>query len=380
MTIVDRYLLTQFFKIFLICFISFSGLYVVIHVFTNLDEVVDIAGRDDGVKNLVFDFYGPRVLDFLNRTTGILILVSAVFAIAMMQRKRESVATEAAGVTKARLVRPILIAAVAIIAFAAMSRELYIPMYKSMLVRSLVDWTTDGATPMHHYKDLETGILVHGENLIVSQSTITRIQLTLPRNISPDCFEIRADQGVVVAEAANDQRPQGILLQLNIEPNKVLRAASIAHEGKPVIYSPFDTPWLKDNEIFVSCNLDVQDLAFGDSLYKYSSVKEMLVSLKKPGRRIGMGDQVAIHERIMKPLLELTLVLLGLPLVISDPNRNIFLGAAICMTIIFGVEMTVAASRTMGTYHMIRPAALAGWLPVIILFPLSAFSFRKLFD
>ena len=86
MTIVDRYLLFQFFKIFLVCFLSMAGLFVVINVFTNLDEVVLISGTNGGAESLVFDYYGPRVLDFFNRTAGILVLVASVFSIALMQR------------------------------------------------------------------------------------------------------------------------------------------------------------------------------------------------------------------------------------------------------------------------------------------------------
>ncbi len=48
MTIVDRYLLVLFFKIFLICLISFTGLFIVVHLFTNLDELVEAAEQNGG--------------------------------------------------------------------------------------------------------------------------------------------------------------------------------------------------------------------------------------------------------------------------------------------------------------------------------------------
>ena len=74
MTIFDRYLLTFFFKILLICFISFAGLFIVIHAFTNLEEVGAIIDQSDGLEKLFFEFYGPQVLDLFNRMSGILIL------------------------------------------------------------------------------------------------------------------------------------------------------------------------------------------------------------------------------------------------------------------------------------------------------------------
>ena len=380
MTIVDRYLLIQFLKIFLVCFISMSGLFIVIHVFSNLDEVVSITGDAGGMQSLIVDFYGPRILDFFNRMAGILILVSAVFAISMMQRRRESTATEAAGITKARLVLPIIVAAVVIIALAAISRELYIPQYRSTLVRSLTNWTSTGTVVMHHQKDMETGILVQGQQLVIDEAKITEIQMTLPRQLRTEFLNIHADDGFIQEADPQRKTPVGVLLEKGVKPDDLLRSKSIAWEDKTIVFTPSQYSWLNSDEIFVACNLDVQEMAYGENLFRFSSVSEMIDSLKKPSRRFGLGDQVAIHERILKPLLELTLVLLGLPLVISNPNRNIFFSAAACMLIIALLELTTAASHAAGEYRVIQPAALSAWLPVIVFLPLSVFSFRKLFD
>lgn len=40
MTLIDRYLLTTWIKVYLICYISLAGLYVVIDAFSNLDELL----------------------------------------------------------------------------------------------------------------------------------------------------------------------------------------------------------------------------------------------------------------------------------------------------------------------------------------------------
>ncbi|MEM9410237.1 MAG: LptF/LptG family permease, partial [Planctomycetota bacterium] len=219
-TIIDRYLLVQFCKIFLICFVSLAGLYVVIHIFTNLDEVVQITGESGGLESLVFDFYGPRVLDVFNRIAGILVLVAAVFSIALMQRKREATATEAAGITKARLIRPVLIAGLIIVALVATSREIYIPQYKAMLVRSLTNWKSTGTVPMHHQKDFESGVLIKGHELVIGESKITNIELTLPQRVRSDLKDLKSQHGIVKAADPSTGIPAGILLQVNVEPEK----------------------------------------------------------------------------------------------------------------------------------------------------------------
>jgi lipopolysaccharide export system permease protein len=378
MTIIDRYLIAQFCKIFVVCFVSFAGLYVVIHVFTNLDEVMQIGSGPDGTKNLIGDFYLPRVLDFFNRSAGILILIAAVFSIGLMQRRRETTATEAAGISKARLVRPVLIVSVAVVAFAAICREQLIPHYKDLLVRNLVNWTTRGTVPMHHTKDWGTGILVKGDELNIDQSKITKIQLTLPRQVSPEVADVQAENGWI----KNGVRgyPIGVLCENIIVPKNVLSGHNVVWNGRTIIHTPRESPWLLPNQLFVECALDVNELAYGENLFRYSSTPEMIASLKKPNRRLRLGDRVSVHERILKPILELTLLLIGLPLVVADPNRNIFVGAAYCLGVIMAIEATVAISHALGSYGLIQSAELAAWIPVLIFVPLSVFALKRLFD
>ena len=45
MLTIDRYILRSYFKILLICFLSLTGLFVVIDAFGNLDELLKIADK-----------------------------------------------------------------------------------------------------------------------------------------------------------------------------------------------------------------------------------------------------------------------------------------------------------------------------------------------
>ena len=69
MTIVDRYLFFLFLKTFLICFLSFAGLYVVIDLFSNLDEMAALS-EVDGWPILMSEFYLPRMAALFDKTAG----------------------------------------------------------------------------------------------------------------------------------------------------------------------------------------------------------------------------------------------------------------------------------------------------------------------
>lgn len=81
---------------------------------------------------------------------------------------------------------------------------------------------------------------------------------------------------------------------------------------------------------------------------------------------------------MVKPLLDLTLVLLGLPIVLSQVDRNVFLSAGLCILIIGVFHLSVIVSHSFGSYRVLQPAALAAWLPVLVFAPLAVLSMRKL--
>src|SRR3979490_225921 len=98
MRIIDRYLLQQFLKIFLICFCSLTGLFIVIDGFGNLEEFISYAsGKRGGLLAVMGEYYGYRSITFFDRTSGILTLISAMFPVTWIQRHKALPAREAAG-------------------------------------------------------------------------------------------------------------------------------------------------------------------------------------------------------------------------------------------------------------------------------------------
>ena len=66
----DRYLLRLFLKVLLVCFVSLTGLYIVIDVFNNLDEFVGYAKQDGAA--VFTDYYSARVPWFFDRISGLI--------------------------------------------------------------------------------------------------------------------------------------------------------------------------------------------------------------------------------------------------------------------------------------------------------------------
>lgn len=377
MTIVDRYLLKLFFKIFLICFVSFTGLFIVIHLFTNIDELSEISDRNGGLPKVLLDFYGPRALDIFNRTAGILVLISAIFSLTMVQRRREMTAIEAAGIPKARLVRPILFAAMLVLGFSVVNREVWIPQVKDRLVRTADNWEDNGTVPMNFHKDHLTGLLIRGEKVFVEESKISNPDVQIPVYLDEEVSTIRGAWGAI--SEGTSRRPVGLLIQGVTLPDDLLEMDSMTDpNGNVIVYSPKNFDWLKPTQCYIACSLDVNEIAYGKQLADYATLKEMMATLRKPRLWFGHGQQVQVHSRILQPVLDMTIILLGLPLVISKADQNIFTAAGFCLLVVIGVQLTVLGCHSLGAFSIIKPAALAAWLPVMVFFPFAVLSMRRL--
>ena len=111
MTRIDRYIVTEFLRVFLICFVTFMGLFVVADFVNNLDELLRHGKSHGGLLNVMLGYYGPKVPWFFNLIGRVVALIAAVFAITSLQRNNELAAMMAAGVSRWRIVKPLVVCA-----------------------------------------------------------------------------------------------------------------------------------------------------------------------------------------------------------------------------------------------------------------------------
>src|SRR3954470_16693935 len=127
MRIIDRYMLKEFVRAFVIWFLSLNGLYIVIDLFSNLDEFMRYSGQRSDLWRLVGQFYLYRSVFFFDQMSSVLALVAAMFTITWIQRHNELTALMGAGVKRSRVILPVLLAAAGVNVLAAVSRETIIP-------------------------------------------------------------------------------------------------------------------------------------------------------------------------------------------------------------------------------------------------------------
>ncbi len=369
MRIIDRYLLRQFLWTFVICYLSLTGLYVVFDAFTNLEEFLRYAEKQGGLLSVMGSFFAHQSIGYFDRFAGLLTLIAAMFTVTWIQRHNEMTALLSAGISRIRVVAPVIGAAIAMTLLAAANRELVIPRFRDQLAlrpHDLVGQVGKKLTPQY---DNQTDILLAGEKTYGNQQRIEGPSFLLPPPL--------VDYGRrLVAENAFYQPPErghpgGYLMDKVEKPRDLHTRPSLTLNGKPVIITPRDAPQrLRQDQCFVVSDVTFEQLASGKAWQQYSSAADLIAGLRNRSLDYGADVRVAIHSRFVQPLLDVTLLFLGLPMVMRRENRNVFIAIAVSAAIVAVFMLVVMGFQHLHFIYPISPA-LAAWAPLMIFVPLA---------
>src|SRR4029079_1873014 len=143
MKIFDRYVLTSFLKNYLISFMVLIGLYIVLDMVFNFDELAEVQARANAtgfasvllLLRSIGDYYFFQTFRIFVHLSGIIPIVAAAFTLIRMTRFNELTASLAAGVPLLRTAMPIIIAAMVLNVLLVVDQELLIPQMIPKLVR-----------------------------------------------------------------------------------------------------------------------------------------------------------------------------------------------------------------------------------------------------
>src|SRR5687768_11445132 len=144
MKILDRYVLFSFLRNYLIAMMTLIGMFVVMDMVFNFDELVELRGQFAGgaavstfdVIGSIVDYYAHQCFYIFVHLSGIIPVVAAAFTLIRMTRFNELSAVLAAGVPLLRVAAPIVIAAAVLQVLLIVDQELVIPRIMHKLVRS----------------------------------------------------------------------------------------------------------------------------------------------------------------------------------------------------------------------------------------------------
>jgi lipopolysaccharide export system permease protein len=370
MFILPRYLLRQFLQVFVICFLSLTGLYIVIDLFGHLDHFSSYAEKEGNLLGVIGRYYWYHSLAFFDRTSGILAMISAVFTVAWLARHQELTAMMAAGISKFRVIKPLLAAAAAVSVLSMLNREFVIPQVRDELTRDTKDLGGGAARELEPRLDTVANILIGGEKIVLGARQIIRPNFIL---LAPELARYGKQLTAVNAfyVDATDAYPAGFVLSGVTAPKRIATMPSLEVDGRLVIATGRDASWLKPDEVFVASQVKFPLLASGSKWRNYASMTELMGELRNPSANAGNDVRVTIHSRLTQFFMDGTLVFLGLPVMLSRRSRNVFLSIGICLGAATVFMLAGLACQSLGSLNLMQPA-LAAWLPLMVFVPVAA--------
>lgn len=366
MRLIDRYVFFLFFKVFTLCFLCMTGIYVVGDFVGNLNEFIDASDEHGGMFATLGRYYALRVPWFFDLIGRIVALISAIFAVTWLQRNNEMTALMAAGISRWRIIRPVLIGVCFVTALAIVNRESVIPQLREELQRNVRDWTTEMATPLTPNFDHMTNILIDGDKGIEKTKRILKPTFRLPLRMSYFSRQLIAKTGE--RRGATPELPAGYLLSDVTTPENIDELDGVRSDGRTIIYTRKEAPWLDPKQCFVVSEVSFGQLVGGRAWRQFASTRDLIAGLSNPSMDFGADVRVAVHGRLMQPLLDLTLLFLGLPVVLAKESRNVFVAAGSCVAIVAIFFIVTLAAHNLGSNYLLAPA-LAAWLPLMIFVP-----------
>jgi lipopolysaccharide export system permease protein len=382
MTLFDRYVLGLFLKIMLVCFTSLAGLYLIIDVFNNLDDFAQIGKREGSLWQVLAAYYAPRILGLLCEVSGLLYLLAAICTLTRLQTTNELAAVQAAGISVRRVARPILVLTALLCGLTWGAREMVLPKFRATLATTPQEILRDKPRPIVSQIDYDSLIMFRGQEILLSEKIVHGVDLQLPQDWTtywgehaPPSLQIKAKAAVWLP--ADEQHPAGFLLSEIQTPVIPTRLTSVSQQGETRMLMPSDQDWLAADQCFVPTPLTVWHLAYGASWFRTAPLAELIAANRSGSVRLPSVQRVELHWRLLRPVLDFLLLLIGLPLVMRPGGQKLVVAAGYCAILMLGMQLFVMACQFLGGQQILKPAALAAWLPILVSVPLATWAYQK---
>jgi lipopolysaccharide export system permease protein len=358
-TVLDRLLFRTFLRAYLICLVSLLSLYVVVDLFTNLEDFANKARGLREVLVLVGRYYGYKVAQIFDRLCEAIVLLAAMFTVAWMQRNNELLPLLSAGVSTRRVVRPVLAGAVLMIGLGAVNQEIIIPRIADALLADRDDYAGDKELFVSGAFE-PNGLHVEGHLAVRQGMKVWPFFVTLPEAMA-NRLHVRADQAVYLPPDAPGPFRGGWLLT-GTQPGTL--------DPCPPVLVPIDP-----GRYFLPVReADFDVLTRRGNWYMFAATERLWELLFRPDGRRQSAVAVMFHMRLTRPLLGLILVVMGLALILRDQNRNVFIGTGLALVMCGVFFAAVFACKQLGDTDYLSPA-LAAWAPVLCFGPFAVAMF-----
>ncbi len=354
MTTLDRLYFVSFVRSYLIVLTSLLSLYIIVDLFTNLDEFSQ-GSMADNLRHIT-RYYTANISKIFNQLSELITLIGAMFTVAWMQRSNELLPQLSAGVSTQRVVRPILIGCLLTIVLGPLNQEFFIPAVAGELQKQRKDPNQEKAVPVRGAFD-PSGTHLEGYVGYPKERKVLDLCVTFPDDSPTGMLHLTAREAIYVPKTGAAQTGGWKLFQTTPE----------AIDGKLPDY--FER--LANGVFFLkTTEVDFEALTSTGNAFLYASTLQLRESLAKADSRRQANVAVAFHMRFTRPLVGVMLVLMGLGVILRDQNKNVFVNVGLNLILSVVFYVVIYGCKFLGENDILAPAP-AAWLPVLIFGPFA---------
>src|SRR5262245_30367891 len=344
-------LFAAFLRAYAICLVSTLSLYIVVDLFTNIDDFFQADRPTVDVIRHIVTYYGYRTAQYYDRLCEALALLAAMFTVAWTQRNNELIPLLSAGVSTHRYLRPIFAGSVLMLAVGVLNQELLIPRIAPVLVTDRDD--PEGIQKLHVQGCYDPNkVHVDGLEAYRREMSVRNFSVTLPVTQKSEMRHLTAEVARYIPADPNQPMSGGWLL-MGTTPAELPENS----------YDPDIIQMIDPGRFF----LYVREATFdrvtqGQKTQSFSSTYTLykLMQRTDAGRMNNLA--VTFHMRLTRPIVGLLLVVMGLSIILRDQTRHVFISAGLCLAMCAVFFAAVFAGKFLGNGDYVS-LALAGWLP-----------------
>ena len=346
--ILDRYVIRNMLFSYAVVFAVFVGLRIVVDLFTQIDEFTERMLPAGEVMQNILSFYGYHLFQYYQEFAGPIVVFAALFTLFRIRRSHETVALLSSGISLHRLLWPVVLVGLLLNGLLIVNQELIIPSIADKLVRSQDNALGERIIPVHLQSD-------HNNALFLGE--LNALEETMD-----NCWLIHRDKygGLTQLQRARqatwDQDQNGWIF------NQVESLQIDSSERRQLT---------KQETMFYQTDLSSRELSLraGGEYLRYQPTSRLLQMSRQQYMRDRMGADLEVekHFRFTSPIVNLFILLLAAPLVVSREPKREFLQMIKGLLTVLGAFALAFACQQLGGQH-IQPL-LAAWLPILIFGP-----------
>lgn len=377
MTILDRYIIKSFFFNLVLWLVCILGIYIIFDLFTNMDGLIQAGKAIGNIPKVILMYYLFKSIPIAMMLSSLLGLLSAMITTAMMMRNNELIPIQAAGISTVRIIRP-LIASVALVTIVStVCREFVLPNYLDELVMNPEAFVEEESSIVNATIDNTTQVTIQGDRIYRRSLRISKPSFVLHKPVVKQATYLRAGEALHYPETPD--RPAGFMLVGVTTATDIVQGESLRHNGRTILMTHRDAPdWIEKGDCFVVSDVPFDYLASSDAWQKYASTWSLFQAARNNSLDVGDRIHATIHGRVLQPILDFSILFLGLPIILTAGDRNVFKAMGISGLIVLAFLVVNQACQHAG--GIVRMPVLGAWLPLMIFGPIAVNQFLMLRD